>query len=210
MINILIADDHEIVRDGVKQMLDAVDDIEVVGEVCSGDELLAWLSAGGQADLLLMDMTMPGIASVELVAKVREQSSVPMLILSMHTEYQIANGAIRAGANGFITKSSSSRELFDAIRKVAGGGRFLAAEVVEQMVFGKAASVDPATLHEKLSEREYYILSQLVRGRSINDIAEGLGISNKSVSTYKTRMMEKMNFASNADMMRYAIMHGLG
>lgn len=209
MINVLMADDHEIVRDGVRQMLDAVDDIAVVGEVCSGDELLAWLDEGGQADLLLMDMTMPGLSSVELVAKVREKSSVPMLILTMHKEYQIANGAIRAGANGFITKSSSSRELFDAIRKVASGGRYVAAEVIEQMVFGKV-SIDPAALHERLSEREYYILSQLVRGRSINDIAEGLGISNKSVSTYKTRMMEKMNFASNADMMRYAIMHGLG
>jgi DNA-binding NarL/FixJ family response regulator len=209
MINVLIADDHEIVRDGVRQMLDAVDDIGVIGEVCSGDELLAWLGAGGQADLLLMDMTMPGLSSVELVTKVREQSSIPMLILTMHSEYQIANGAIRAGANGFITKSSSSRQLFDAIRKVASGGRYVAAEVIEQMVFGKG-SIDPTALHEKLSEREYYILSQLVRGRSINDIAEGLGISNKTVSTYKLRMMEKMNFASNADMMRYAIMHGLG
>lgn len=209
MINVLIADDHEIVRDGVKQMLAAVDDIRVVGEVCDGDELLAWLSGGGKADLLLMDMTMPGLSSVELVAKVREVSPIPMLVLTMHSKFQIANGAIRAGANGFITKNSSSTQLFGAIRKVAAGGRYMAAEVVEQMVFGKG-SVDPTTLHEKLSEREYYILSQLVRGRSINDIAEGLNISNKTVSTYKLRMMEKMGFGSNADMMRYAIMHGLG
>jgi DNA-binding NarL/FixJ family response regulator len=208
MIRLLIADDHGIVREGLKQLFALDSDIAVVGEAVNGGEVLEALRAGG-IDLILLDMTMPGISGANLITRLRTHDACPpILVLSMHNELQIARRALTAGASGYLTKDSDPRTLMNAIRKVAAGGRFIDPVLAEKMVFdsGGAAERPP---HEVLSEREFDILRLLVHGKSVNDIADDLKISNKTVSTHKARLMQKMDFHNNAELVRYAVAHGL-
>lgn len=163
----------------------------------------------GQFDLILLDLTMPGLSGVGLIGNIRAQySKLPILVLSMHNELQVAKRVLQAGANGFVTKGSVQEVLMDGVRRVAAGGRFIDPVIAEQMMFEKPAmgEVEP---HERLSERELHIMKLFAKGMAINEIAGALFISNKTVSTHKARLMQKMNFQSNAELVRYAADRGL-
>jgi DNA-binding NarL/FixJ family response regulator len=208
MIRVLIADDHAIVREGLKQLFALDSDVVVAGEAVDGAQVLETLRQGG-FDLVLLDMTMPGVSGVNLISRIRAQDGAPpILVLSMHNELQIARRALTAGASGYLTKDSRPDILITAIRKVASGGRFIDPGLAEQMVF-EAGDSGQRPPHELLSDREFHILRLLVRGMSVNDVAEELVISNKTVSTHKARLMLKMNFRNNAELVRYAVAHGL-
>lgn len=207
MIHILIADDHAIVRGGLKQIVATTADIVVAGEAANGAEVMEKLRTC-QVDLLLLDMTMPGISGVGLIRRVRtEQPALPILVLSIHNEAQVVSRALRAGATGYVTKDSDPEILLAAIRKLAAGGRFIDPKLVDAIVFESHAGDAPP--HEVLSDREFQVLQMLASGRSINDIADAFALSAKTISTHKMRLMQKLNLTNNAELIRYAIKHGL-
>lgn len=207
MINLIIADDHAIVRHGLKQILALAPDITVLGEAGGGHELQNVL-AKTTCDLVLLDMNMPGLAGVDLIQWIRsEYPALSILVLSMHVEGQIASRALKAGARGYLTKDSEPEILIEAIRKVSAGGKFIDAALVETLVFDH----DPegSAPHEVLSERELQVFLMLASGRTISDIATELFLSIKTVSTHKFRLMRKMNLQTSTDLVRYAIRHQL-
>ena len=208
MIHILIADDHAIVRGGVKQLLALSSDVEVAGEATNGAQVMEQLHSAS-FDLVLLDMTMPGISGVDLIARIRmHDAKLPILVLSMRNEAQVVRGALKAGATGYLTKDNEPETLMAAIRKTAAGGRFIDPLLVEQMVFD-VDTLGASQAHERLSNREFHILSRLAGGKGDSEIADELAISNKTVSTHKARLMQKMNFRSNAELVRYGVTHGL-
>ncbi|GAB3258232.1 response regulator transcription factor [Chitinimonas naiadis] len=208
MIRIVIADDHTIVREGLKQLLQATPDLQVVGEACNGDEVLARIRIAN-FDLLLLDMSMPGKSGIDLIKQVkREQAGLRILVLTMHEEHQYAIRAIRAGASGYLTKESASAQLVTAIRKVAGGGAYISAEVAEMLALQAMPNQDVMP-HTELSDREFQVFQLLVAGRLVTDIAEQLHLSVKTVSTHKARLLQKMNMHSQTELVRYAIEHKL-
>lgn len=207
MIKLLMADDHSIVRGGMKQLFALTDDIVVKSEAVDGAQVLE-LIRQEKFDILLLDMSMPGISGVNLIARVHATApDLPIIVLSMHNEPQIARRAINAGVSGYLTKDCNSDILLSAIRKVANGSRFIDPLLAERMVFEPSIG-EQQVLHESLSERELLIFRLLAQGRSINEIADELMISNKTVSTHKMRLMQKMTFENNTDIVRYAIEHG--
>ncbi len=206
MIRILIADDHAIVRSGLKQILATAPDMEVATEATNGAEVLQHLS-GASVDLLLLDMTMPGISGVELIKQLHDRYPLlPILVLSMHNEGQIITRALRAGAAGYVTKDSEPEVLLAGIRKVAGGGRFIDPSLVDSMVFDSGASEQPDAL---LTARELQVLTMIGEGRPLGEIADRLHLSPKTISTHKMRLMQKLAIDNNVDLVRYAIRHGL-
>jgi DNA-binding NarL/FixJ family response regulator len=208
MIRLLLAEDHAIVRAGLKQLFALVDDIVVAGEASSGSQVLELLRRD-LVDLVLLDLGMPGIDGANLITRIRAHyPSLPLLVLSMHNEPQIARRALKAGAGGYLTKDSEPELLLAAIRKVAGGGRFIDPALAELMAFDSVAPPGER-LHDRLTAREYQILALLVRGASLNEVAAKLSISNKTVSTHKARLMQKMALRSNAELVRYGVLHGL-
>lgn len=208
MIRLLIADDHAIVRGGLKQLFALTPDIEAAGEAVNGGEVLDRLRTGA-FDLLLLDMTMPGISGIDLIARIRaHHAALPILVLSMHNEPQVAARVLKAGASGYITKDSDPENLLVAIRRVADGGRYIDPVLAEALAFD-AMQPEQRSPHARLSNREFEVFLLLAAGKGINDIADQLAISNKTVSTHKVRLMEKMNFASTADLVRYAVENGL-
>jgi DNA-binding NarL/FixJ family response regulator len=208
MIRILIADDHAIVRGGLKQLFAMVKDVVVAGEAVNGMQAIEFLRRT-PVDLALLDLTMPGMSGIDLITRLRSVfPDLPILVLSMRNEPQVVRQVLKAGASGYLTKDSEPEMLVVAIRKAAAGGRFIDPTLAEQLVF----DIDQpgiAPLHEQLSAREAQILALLARGRSVNDIAADLMISNKTVSSHKAHLMQKMNFMNNAELVRYAILHGL-
>ena len=208
MIRLLIADDHAIVRTGLKQIFALVPDFEVVGETENGGEVLERLRQGG-VDLLLLDLDMPGISGADLIARVKARwPRLPILVLSMHNEAHVAVRALKAGADGYITKDCNLDILLPAIRKVAANGKFIAPGMAEKMVFYEMPKPQGAP-HLLLTERETEIFRLLTEGMSVNKIATRIAISNKTVSTHKARLMAKMDLTSVADLMRYAMQHDL-
>ncbi|MDR3410098.1 MAG: response regulator transcription factor [Formivibrio sp.] len=208
MIRVLIAEDHTLVREGIKQLLALAPDIAVAGEACNGDVLLDFLRSQ-TCDLVLLDMTMPGPHGIEMIKRIAAMSPAPrVLVLTMHNETQIASRALKAGASGFATKDSDPTMLLAAIRKVAAGGRYIDPAIADRMVFEIGLGGDRAS-HETLSEREFQIFEMLVNGQSVTDIADHLNISAKTVSTHKIRLMQKMTANSVADLVRYALEHQL-
>jgi len=206
MIRILIADDHAIVRSGLKQILATAPDMAVAAEATNGAEVLQHLS-GASVDLLLLDMTMPGISGVDLIRQLQERYPLlPILVLSMHNEGQIITRALRAGAAGYVTKDSEPEVLLAGIRKVAGGGRFIDPSLVDSMVFDSGASEQPDAL---LTARELQVLTMIGEGRPLGEIADRLHLSPKTISTHKMRLMQKLAIDNNVDLVRYAIRHGL-
>lgn len=205
-IRLLLADDHSIVREGLKQIFRLQSGIDVVGEASNGDQVLQWVREG-DFDLLLLDMTMDGISGVDLIRRVKNlKPTLPILVLSMHSVSQLAFHAIRAGANGYITKGSEPENLLAAIHKVAGGGRYIDPSLTEELVFNTAFP-EQSLPHNLLSSREFEVFRLLVIGKHINEISQQLFISNKTVSTHKTRIMEKMKLSNTADLVRYAVQH---
>ncbi|MGZ4960521.1 MAG: response regulator [Methylomonas sp.] len=208
MIRLLIVDDHALVREGLKQLFDDEEDIVVGAEAGSGEEALAILESE-TVDLIMLDISIPGIHGVELIAKIKEmRNSPPILIVSMHNESQIAKRKLKAGASGYITKDSSPFDLLAAVRKVASGGRYLAADIAEKIAFEVSAST-PLKPHEMLSGRELMILRMLAKGKKVSEIAQELDISSKTVSTHKARLMQKMHIATDVKLVQYAIANGM-
>ncbi|WP_027797405.1 response regulator [Paraburkholderia acidipaludis] len=207
MIRILIADDHAIVRGGLKQIIATTTDMVVAGETGQGSEVIEKLRQC-EVDLLLLDMTMPGISGIDLIRRVRsERAALPVLVLSIHNEAQVASRALRAGATGYLTKDSDPDVLIAAIRKLADGGRFIDPKLVDAMVFEKHS--DDVPPYEILSDREFQVLQMMAAGKSINEIADVCALSAKTISTHKMRLMQKLGLSNNAEVIRYAIRHGL-
>lgn len=208
MIRILIADDHTLMRDGLKQILATAGDMVVAGEASDGFQTLDRVRSEA-LDLLLLDMSMPGRSGVELIKQIRAaQPRLPVLVLSMHKESEYAVRTIRAGAAGYLCKDSASQQLLKAIRAVAAGGRFISPEVAADLAFGLILR-DDRPLHALLSDREFLIFSKLAAGDGISEIAQQLNLSAKTVSTYKTRLLQKMRMSSVADLIRYGLEHDL-
>ena len=204
MIRVVVADDHTIVREGLKQLLGASGEITVVAEARDGHEVIDRVRTL-DFDLLLLDMSMPGKSGIELIRQVRaEKPKLRILVLSMHEEHQYAVRAIRAGAAGYMTKESASRALVEAIRKVAGGGAYISAEVAQQLALGAMPGAE-AKPHERLSDREFQVLCMIAEGNSVSDIAGRLNLSVKTVSTHKSNILQKMNMTTQAELIRYAI-----
>jgi DNA-binding NarL/FixJ family response regulator len=208
MTRVVIADDHGIVREGLRQILSTSGDLDVVGEATDGHETIA-IVRGTEFDVLVLDMSMPGKSGVELIRQLKsEKPKLRIVVLTMHQENQYAVRAIRAGASGYLTKDSASAQLVQAIRKVAAGGAYISAEVAEQLAHqahGEAALAP----HEALSDREFQVLRLLATGESLTDIGNRLHLSVKTISTHKSRIMEKLALGNQAELIRYAIAHGL-
>lgn len=209
MIHLAIADDHAIVRSGLKQIFSLMTDIAVTAEASNGAEVLELVHKQDALDLLLLDLTIDGISGADLIARIKmHRSTLPILVLSMHNEPQVAMRMLRAGANGYITKDCNPDILLAAIRKVAAGGKYIAPDLAEKMVFN-STEANEQPLHDQLSNRERDVLRMLTQGKVVKEIADQLAISNKTVSTYKIRLMEKLNISNMADLMRYAMDNGL-
>jgi DNA-binding NarL/FixJ family response regulator len=208
MIRVLIADDHTIVREGLKQLLLAASGFEVAGEARDGREVLERVR-NAEFDVLLLDMSMPGKSGMELIRLVKnERPKLRILVLSMHAENQYAVRAVKAGASGYLTKDSAARDLVSAIRKVASGGAFISAEVAEALALSAMPRAEGPP-HASLSDREYQVFRLLAAGKSVSDIASELNLSSKTISTHKARLMEKMALGNQAELVRYAIRHRL-
>ena len=203
MTRIIIADDHTLFRIGLKQMLESFDGVSVVAEAANAAQTLDVVQ-GVAADLLVSDLTMPGTCGTQLIEQLhRQHPSLPILILSMHDEPATVRRALQAGATGYITKESSPGTLHAAVRQVAAGERFIPPALAETLAF---EAIRPASLpHETLSQRERQIFKLIAQGVSLNQIAEQLHLSPKTVTTHKTHLMEKLGIANNADLIRYAI-----
>jgi DNA-binding NarL/FixJ family response regulator len=195
-------------REGLKRILHGAEDIEVIGEAVDGFETLALVRRGG-FDLLLMDLSMPGRSGVDLIRQIKDEApKLPLLVLTMHEEEQYAVRAIRAGALGYLTKESAGTQLISAIRKVAIGRPYISMEVAEQLAID-AMPARQDMPHKSLSDREFEVFNLLVSGKSITEIAEMLHLSVKTVSTHKTRILQKMSSHSLAELVQYAVAHGL-
>jgi DNA-binding NarL/FixJ family response regulator len=208
MIRVLLADDHAIIRDGVKQILADTDDLVVAGEAANGTALLK-LVAEQQWDVLVLDISMPGKNGLELVKLIRQDKPrLPILIFSMHQEEQYALRALHAGASGYLTKESDGEVLISSIRKVAGGGVHVSDKVAEMLARERMPTISDLP-HARLSDREFQIFEKIIAGARLTDIAAELNLSIKTVSTHKSRILQKMNMASDTDLVRYAIGKGL-
>lgn len=209
MKRVVIADDHAIVREGLKRLVNDAGEMQVVAEACSGTEVMEQVRAL-EFDLLMLDLSMPGKSGLELVRWVRaERPALRILVLSMHEELQYAVRAIKAGANGYLTKESAPSLLVQALRKVAAGGAWISAEVAEQLALGVAPGASTQAPHEALSDREFEVFEALVAGEAVSAIAQRLHLSVKTVSTHKANLMHKLGVDNASDLVRYAIRHGL-
>lgn len=208
MIRVVLADDHAIVREGLKGILSRVDDFQVVGEAADGLQVLQQVRES-EFDLLVLDLSMPGRSGMELIKLVKaEKPRVRILVLSMHHETQYAVRAIKSGASGYLTKESAPAELEQALRKIADGGAYVTAEVAQQLALGAMPGSEAAP-HESLSAREFEVFQHLVAGASVTAIAERMNLSVKTVSTHKSNLMHKLGLGNASDLVRYAIKHGL-
>ncbi|MDW5442777.1 response regulator transcription factor [Polaromonas sp. SM01] len=207
MIRIVIADDHAIVREGLKRIVSSVDGLQVVGEAADGTEVMQRVRELS-FDVLMLDLSMPGRSGMELIRLVRaEKPKLRILVLSMHQELQYAVRAIKSGASGYLTKESAPAQLEQAIRKIAAGGAFISAEVAEQLALGAmpGSEVSP---QESLSNREFEVFRLLVDGVTVTDIAARLSLSVKTVSTHKVNLMQKLGLQNQNDLIRYALKQG--
>ena len=208
MIRVLLADDHAIVRAGLKEILADTGDIEVAGEAANGQEVLARVSAQ-DFDVAVLDLSMPGRNGIELIKLVKaEKPKLRILVLSMHSEEQYAVRALKAGASGYLSKESAADELVAAIRRIAGGGAYVTPETAERLALGAAPRAEAAA-HTLLSDREFQVFRMIARGASVSEIARELSLSVKTISTHKTRIMNKMGLANQAELIRYALEHKL-
>ncbi len=207
-LRVLLVDDHTIVREGLKRILESTREGWNITEESSGFRAMDNLRHQ-DCGLVIVDLSMPGMSGLELIRRIRAESTrLPILVLSMHAEEEYARRAFKAGANGYVTKDSAAEELVVAARKVANGGTYVSTSLAERVVQQLNGSVD-VPRHARLSEREMEVLRRIVAGERAGDIAEALHLSVKTVSTHKTRIMEKLQAPSTAALVRYAIQHGL-
>jgi len=207
-MRILIADDHAVVRQGLKQILASDPEVVVTGEARDGTEAIA-LARKVEWDVAVLDYSMPGPSGLDLLSEIkREFPERPVLVLSMHPEDVHATRVLKAGGSGYITKESASQELTSAIKKVANGGKYISQSLAEIL----ALEISPDNrklLHEALSDREYRVMWLLASGKQINQIAKEMSLSPSTVSTYRSRILKKLKLGSNAELVRYAISHRL-
>lgn len=208
MTRVVIADDHTLVRRGLAEVIADAVDLAVVGEAASGDTLLSLLRAG-TPDVVVLDLSMPGPSGLDLVKQLRaEFPDLPILVLSMHPEDQYAVRVLRAGAAGYLTKEAAERDLVQALRRVAAGGRYLTPALAEALLAHFDADAGTAP-HALLSDREFQVLRLLASGKPVSSIGEELALSVKTVSTYRARLLQKMGMKNNAELTRYAIENSL-
>jgi DNA-binding NarL/FixJ family response regulator len=208
MIRVMIADDHAIVREGLKQILSDVPDIEVAIEAASGDEALE-LAKTANWDVLLLDIAMPGKNILELIKLVKlVKPRQAILILSMYPEQQYAIRILQAGADGYLGKESAPEKLIAVIRKLAAGGKYISETIAEQIVQQMSAKENHAR-HISLTDREFQVFMAIAKGKRLSDIALEMELSIKTVSTYRTRLLDKLGLATNGDIIHYAIKYRL-
>ncbi len=208
MIRIVIADDHAIVREGLKRIITSADDMEVVGEAADGTQVMQHVRES-DFDVLVLDLSMPGRSGMELIKLVRgEKPKLRILVLSMHEELQYAVRAIRSGASGYLTKESAPMQLIQVLRKIAAGGAFISTDVAEQLALGSMLG-GTAAVHEMLTDREFEVFRLIAIGMSVTEIAGRLNLSAKTISTHKANLMQKMNLQNQSELIRYAIKHGI-
>lgn len=208
MIKVLIADDHTIVREGLKQIFEGISDIVVTGEAGSGPEVLEQIRKFSY-DVILLDISMPGRGGLDILKQIKsEQPRLAVLILSMHPEEQYAVRVVKAGASGYLTKESASDELIAAIRKVSQGRKYISTSLAEKLAFALETH-EKGRPHEGLSDREYQVLVMIASGKTVKEIANQLSLSVKTISTYRYRILDKMQLKNNAELIRYAIINRL-
>ena len=204
MINILIADDHAVVRKGLTQILSEIPDMVIGGEASDGDEVLGMVQPGA-TNVIILDITMPGRSGLEVLRDLkREYPEIPVLVLSMHPEEQFARRLLREGASGYMNKETAPEDLVQAVRKVHSGGRYVSERFAEELAFSLRGGAPLAT-HESLSIREYQVLCMMGSGKTVSQIAANLSLTVKTISTYRSRLLEKMGMQNNAEMIRYVI-----
>ena len=208
MIRILIADDHPLFREGLRHILAGCPDFTVAGEASNGQEVLenVW---NNEYDMVLLDIAMPGAPGLEVLKGLKnEKPKLPVLVLSMYPEEQYAVRVIKAGASGYLTKGSASEELVTAIRRISGGRKYITSSIAERL----ADDVEPTAekpLHDTLSDRELEVFRMIAAGKTATQIAEGLFLSVKTISTYRSRILEKMKMKTNTELMHYAIKNNM-
>ena len=208
MIRLVIADDHAIMREGLKRILDGVEDIEIVGEAFDGHHVLAQVRKGN-FDQLLLDLSMPGRNGMDLIRQIRQEApELRILVLTMQDEEQYAVRSIRAGAQGYLTKDSAGTQLISAIRKVASGHFYITAEVAEQLA-RNVMSPNACLPHNRLSDREFEVFNMLFTGKSITEISNILHLSVKTISTHKTNIFNKMGMHTMSELIQYAVANQL-
>lgn len=208
MIRILVADDHPVVRQGLKQIVAGTTDIFVVDEAGTGQEVLDKVRSN-YFDVVLLDITMPGASGLDILKQLRsERPELAILILSMHSEEQYAARVLRAGASGYLAKESAPDELVAAVRKISLGGKYVSPSLAEKLASDLAVDTREP-LHQTLSDREYETMRLIASGKTTAEIAQQLSLSPKTISTYRSRILEKMRLKSNAELTLYAVQNGL-
>jgi DNA-binding NarL/FixJ family response regulator len=209
MLRVLLVDDHAVVRKGIKTILEEQLAGVTVSEAGDGDEALAALARTPTPDVVVLDLSMPGRSGIDLLAEVKHRHpKLPVLVMSLHAEEQFAMRALRAGAAGYLTKAAIPEQVIAAITKVARGGRYVSEAFAERLVT-EMERPSAGAPHERLSDREFEVMRQIASGQTVSEIAETMKLSVKTVSTYRARLLEKMGLATNAELTRYAIEHGL-
>lgn len=204
MIKLLIADDHALIREGLKRIIEDTPEMELVGEAVNGNEILAKLRTT-LVDVLLLDISMPGPGFLEVMRRLRANTpECKILVLSAHPEEQYAIRALKAGASGYLTKNHSPDELANAIRRIHKGGKYVSQAMAERLIVDLGSESTKA-LHESLSDREYQVLCMLGEGRKINEIAASMSVSPKTVTTYRARILSKMGLKNNAELILYVV-----
>jgi DNA-binding NarL/FixJ family response regulator len=208
MIKIIIADDHPIVRAGMKQIISEASDLAVADEAGDGHELLSKIRAE-DFDVAILDITMPHIDGLDVLKQLKiEKPKLPVIVLSIHPEDQYALRVLKAGACGYVTKASAPDELIKAIRKVHRGGKYISPSIAEKLAFQLESDFEEMP-HETLSDREYQVLCMLASGKTVTETADELSLSVKTVSTYRARILEKMDMKNNAELIHYAVQNKL-
>jgi two-component system invasion response regulator UvrY len=208
MIRVILADDHAVVRRGLRQILEDERDLSIVGEAASGREALD-AALDKKWDVLVLDISMPDMTGLEVLEQLRcRKPRIPVLVLTMHPEDQFAVLALRAGAAGYLTKESAPEELVDAVRAVAAGRRYISRKLAETVAASLVEDSGRAP-HERLSAREFRVMCLMARGKTTNEIAKALLISPKTVATYRARLMDKLGLTTIAEITRYALSHKL-
>lgn len=207
-IKILIADDHAVVRQGLKQILTDTPGMNVAGEAANAQEVLSKVRSGDW-DVLILDLSMPGSSGLDTLKEVkREQPKLPVLVLSIHSEDQYAERVLRAGGSGYMTKDCAVDELISAIRKVHSGGKYVSPQLAEKLAF-ELENDSERLPHETLSDREYHVMRRIASGKTVKEIADELSLSAKTISTYRVRVLRKMKLKNNAEVIHYAIQNSL-
>lgn len=209
MISILLVDDHELVRAGIRRILEDIKGIQVAGEACCGEDAVKWCRTN-QVDVILMDMNMPGIGGLEATRKiVRFNPDAKIIMLTIHTENPLPTRVMQAGAVGYLSKGAAPQEVISAIRSVHCGQRYIASEIAQQMALSQIEPDKGESPFSCLSERELQIMLMITKGQKVTDISEQLNLSPKTVNSYRYRMFSKLNVNGDVELTHLAIRHGL-